>query len=104
MSHPFHLHGMSFHVVSIASNRNATTAFKAPLRPPPKDTVTVPSDGFVVVRFRANNPGYWLLHCHFEWHMAIGMAALLQVGEPAADVRPPVPLDVPRCGNYQPEP
>ena len=32
--------------------------------PPVKDTVLIPARGFVVIRFRADNPGHWLLHCH----------------------------------------
>jgi FtsP/CotA-like multicopper oxidase with cupredoxin domain len=49
-----------------------------PLR---KDTVYVPSMGYVVLRFPLNNDGLWLLHCHVMWHQAIGMGIVLQVGE-----------------------
>ena len=27
--------------------------------PPVKDTVSVPSKGYTIVRFRADNPGFW---------------------------------------------
>lgn len=107
MSHPFHLHGYSFYVMAIGYNADIDAVLDRippPKRPTPKDTVTVPRNGFVVIRFRADNPGYWLLHCHFEWHLAIGMAALLQVGEPSVDIRPPLPRDFPRCGEYRPSP
>jgi FtsP/CotA-like multicopper oxidase with cupredoxin domain len=30
-----------------------------------KDTLSVPSNGYVIFRFKADNPGWWLLHCHF---------------------------------------
>lgn len=37
-----------------------------------KDTVQLPFPGFVRIRFRADNPGFWLFHCHFDWHISIG--------------------------------
>ncbi|KAJ3066779.1 ferroxidase fet3 [Podochytrium sp. JEL0797] len=30
--------------------------------------------GYTVVRFVADNPGVWLMHCHIAWHMAGGLA------------------------------
>lgn len=33
-----------------------------------KDTVVVPAKGYVTVRFKANNPGLWFIHCHQEVH------------------------------------
>ena len=42
-----------------------------------KDTVIVPSGGYVVVEFIADNPGYWFLHCHIEPHQLEGMAAVI---------------------------
>ena len=47
--------------------------------PPLKDTVVVPDAGFTVIRFVANNPGFWLFHCHLSWHDRIGMGMILQV-------------------------
>ena len=47
--------------------------------PPLKDTVIVPDAGFTVIRFVANNPGFWLFHCHLSWHDRIGMGMILQV-------------------------
>lgn len=43
-----------------------------------KDTVIVPARGYVVVAFRANNPGYWFLHCHIEGHLTAGMAVIIE--------------------------
>lgn len=31
--------------------------------------MTVPSEWHVVIRFAADNPGIWALHCHVAWHM-----------------------------------
>ncbi|KAJ5774945.1 hypothetical protein N7457_009841 [Penicillium paradoxum] len=44
-----------------------------------RDTVNIPSRGYAVLRFRADNPGVWLLHCHIIWHLATGMAMLVDV-------------------------
>ncbi|KAF9367081.1 hypothetical protein CPB97_006368, partial [Podila verticillata] len=41
-----------------------------PLR---RDTVTVPRKGYTVIRFKADNPGVWALHCHIEWHVTTGL-------------------------------
>jgi FtsP/CotA-like multicopper oxidase with cupredoxin domain len=64
MSHPMHLHGHYFKVVNI----NGTEVDGA-LR----DTILVPSDNQVTLRFDANNPGTWPLHCHHLYHMNAGM-------------------------------
>lgn len=31
-----------------------------------RDTVTIPGNGFLVIRFIADNPGIWAFHCHIE--------------------------------------
>ena len=62
--------------------------------PPLKDTVLVPAGGYAVVYFRANNPGYWFLHCHIEVHQLEGMAVVINEA-PANHNPPPVGMD--RC-------
>lgn len=69
MSHPMHLHGHAFEVVAINDQR-----FTGALR----DSILVPGKTSVTVEFEANNPGLWYVHCHILWHLAAGMAALLQ--------------------------
>jgi FtsP/CotA-like multicopper oxidase with cupredoxin domain len=69
MSHPMHLHGHTFQVVGINDRR-----ISGPLR----DTVLVPGKTNVTVELDAMNPGLWYIHCHILWHLAAGMAALLQ--------------------------
>lgn len=49
--------------------------------PPFKDTILIPNPGYARLKFRASNPGFWLGHCHFDWHLVIGMAVIFQVGE-----------------------
>ena len=43
-----------------------------------KDTVIVPYGGYTVIRFVADNPGWWLLHCHIEIHQLEGMAVVIK--------------------------
>jgi FtsP/CotA-like multicopper oxidase with cupredoxin domain len=69
MSHPMHLHGHSFQVIEINGK---------PLNGALRDTVLVPPKTSVTVAFDANNPGIWYAHCHILWHLAAGMATLVQ--------------------------
>ena len=62
--HPFHLHGHNFWIVSTSAFPEAESLF-APhyVR---RDVVSVPPNGWAKIRFVADNPGVWLLHCHIE--------------------------------------
>ncbi|KAI9797575.1 MAG: hypothetical protein M1835_007839 [Candelina submexicana] len=42
--------------------------------PPRGDVVLLLLGGFVVIAFKADNPGSWLLHCHISWHASSGLA------------------------------
>jgi len=64
MSHPMHLHGHPFQVVSIDGRR-----FPGAVR----DTVLVPPMRSVTIAFDAENPGRWAFHCHNLYHQAAGM-------------------------------
>jgi FtsP/CotA-like multicopper oxidase with cupredoxin domain len=70
MSHPMHLHGHAFQVTNINGQ-----AINGAVR----DTILIPGGrNSVTVVFEANNPGLWYLHCHILWHLAAGMATLVQ--------------------------
>lgn len=69
MTHPMHLHGHSFQVIDINGQ---------PLSGAVRDTILVPGPSSVTVAFDANNPGLWYVHCHVLWHLAAGMATLVQ--------------------------
>ncbi|KAG0002957.1 hypothetical protein BGZ65_002166 [Modicella reniformis] len=72
--HPFHLHGHTFQV--IAQGKGIYEEGKTPINtinPLRRDTATVPNRGFTVIRFKADNPGVWALHCHIEWHVTTGL-------------------------------
>ena len=59
--------------VDYAYGRKGKINRKAPL----KDTLLIPAGGYAVVYFKANNPGYWFLHCHIEPHVLGGMSAVI---------------------------
>ena len=65
---------------------------------PLKDTVLIPAGGYAVVYFKANNPGYWFLHCHIEVHQLEGMGVVISQGVEKA-TRPPDDL-IRECGNF----
>ncbi|PSN74991.1 hypothetical protein BS50DRAFT_478175 [Corynespora cassiicola Philippines] len=79
--HPFHLHGHAFQVTSRSPEEagpySASTAPAPPKSPMRRDTVLVRPNGNFALRFRADNPGIWLFHCHIEWHVASGLVATM---------------------------
>lgn len=81
--HPFHLHGHNFQVISRSAdsaghfNASNTTMTQFPAVPMRRDTLMVYPEGNFVIRFKADNPGVWLFHCHIEWHMSTGLVATM---------------------------
>lgn len=51
--------------------------------PPRRDVVLVPRAGYVVIAFKADNPGAWLLHCHIAFHITEGLG--MQIMERQSD-------------------
>lgn len=43
------------------------------VNPPRRDVVLLPADGYVVIAFKADNPGPWLVHCHIAFHISWGL-------------------------------
>ncbi|KAI4147817.1 MAG: hypothetical protein LQ340_005362 [Diploschistes diacapsis] len=79
--HPFHLHGHQFQtLLRTAPNGgyySGTTPSNVSATPMRRDTLMVQNGGHAVIRFRADNPGVWLLHCHIEWHTESGLIATI---------------------------
>lgn len=109
--HVFHLHGYSFHVVGVTQLKEPTTLSHVQqldgrgalvprnlVSPVLKDTVTVPANGVAVLRFVADNPGYWLLHDQHVSYWTNGFDVIFHVGH-SSDV-PPAPKDFPKCGSW----
>ncbi|KAJ6361033.1 hypothetical protein OIU77_004960 [Salix suchowensis] len=100
--HPMHLHGYHFAVIGAGfGNFNPRTdpAKFNLIDPPYRNTIGTPPGGWVAIRFEADNPGIWFMHCHLDSHLnwGLAMAFLVEngVGE-LQSVQPP-PLDLPRC-------
>lgn len=81
--HPFHMHGHEFQVVHKSYDVTSDDPMLNPpfnetqANPARRDTVTIPPTGSVTIRWRADNPGAWLFHCHVDWHMSSGLAMVL---------------------------
>nr|GMD64424.1 laccase-17 [Ipomoea batatas] len=101
-SHPLHLHGYNFYVVGQGFGNfdpNKDPANYNLVDPVERNTIGVPSGGWVAIRFRADNPGVWFMHCHFEVHLSWGlkMAWIVKEGKlPNQKLLPP-PSDLPKC-------
>ncbi|GLU06902.1 hypothetical protein SLE2022_238870 [Rubroshorea leprosula] len=100
--HPMHLHGYNFYVVGLGMgnfDKDKDPLMYNLVDPPLQNTIHVPKIGWMAVRFKANNPGVWYMHCHFDRHMVWGMDTVFVVkdGEsPEAKMLPPPP-DMPPC-------
>ncbi|EJT46677.1 multicopper oxidase [Trichosporon asahii var. asahii CBS 2479] len=77
-SHPFHMHGHRFwvlssgdgHFVGDSSSLNTTSIMR-------RDTLQIPSYGHAVLRLGTGNAGVWAFHCHISWHMQLGLLMTL---------------------------
>ncbi|WP_105614333.1 multicopper oxidase family protein [Vallitalea okinawensis] len=66
-NHPIHFHGHQFYVS--ASDGNTIAKENRLL----KNTLLVSSGETWDIEFKANNPGYWPLHCHIPHHVSNNM-------------------------------
>ncbi|KAL6654554.1 hypothetical protein ACP70R_008019 [Stipagrostis hirtigluma subsp. patula] len=103
-SNPMHLHGHDMFVLAqgIGNYDAARDMAKYNLMDPPvRNTVLVPRLGWAAVRFVADNPGIWYMHCHYEFHLSMGMTALFIVEDgPTVDTSlPPPPKDFRTCAH-----
>ncbi|KAF8752351.1 Ferroxidase laccase [Rhizoctonia solani] len=101
------VHGMTFWIVAEGSGslslEEAESVSYNTTNPIRRDTHIIPASSWAVLRFEANNPGVWFMHCHIDWHLAEGFAAVIvvqpdavaQMTIPSANTaRDPVRLDV----------
>ncbi|KAJ9272340.1 CAZyme family AA1 [Paecilomyces variotii] len=107
-SHPFHLHGHNFQVITRAPGygpdfnsyldgdpvpydpSNHTAFPKTPAR---RDTFVLPPQGYIVLRFVADNPGVWFFHCHIDWHLSAGLASIFIEAPTQMQERLTIPAD-----------
>ncbi|KAL0375227.1 UNVERIFIED_CONTAM: Laccase-17 [Sesamum radiatum] len=101
-SHPLHLHGFNFFVLGQGFgnfNPNKDPAKFNLVDPAERKHRRVPSGGWVAIRFLADNPGVWFMHCHLEVHTSWGlkMAWIVMDGNLRNQKLPPPPSDLPKC-------
>ncbi|TQE08193.1 hypothetical protein C1H46_006160 [Malus baccata] len=101
-SHPLHLHGFNFYIVGQGIGNydpNKDPAKFNLVDPIERNTAGVPAGGWIAVRFLADNPGVWFMHCHLDIHTSWGlkMAWIVQDGPQANQKLPPPPSDLPKC-------
>uniref|UniRef100_A0A0E0ML40 Laccase n=1 Tax=Oryza punctata TaxID=4537 RepID=A0A0E0ML40_ORYPU len=101
-SHPMHLHGFNFFVLAQGFGNYDETTDTAKFNlvdPQERNTVAVPTGGWAVIRFVADNPGMWFMHCHFDAHLDFGLGMVFEVqnGPTPETSLPPPPSDLPQC-------
>lgn len=98
-NHPIHLHGHNFYIVGFGTGNYPGPSNFNLVDPPSRNTIGVPANGWVAIRFIADNPGVWYLHCHLEIHLTWGlsMAFITLNGNGANQTLPPPPPDYPKC-------
>jgi iron transport multicopper oxidase len=88
-AHIMHTHGHTPQLVARVSgvvDDNGTITTQAvydgdsssfPNIPMRRDSWILAAAGYTVIRFIADNPGVWIIHCHMEWHIAAGLTATI---------------------------
>jgi hypothetical protein len=85
-----HLHGHDFAILKTGNDSNADFGSGKAFQdltfnnPPRRDVVQIVAGGYVIIAFKADNPGSWLMHCHIAWHASAGLA--LQILERQDDL------------------
>ncbi|CAH1432230.1 unnamed protein product [Lactuca virosa] len=102
VNHPVHLHGYNFFVLAQGFGNYDPVKDRKKfnlVNPQQRNTIGVPVGGWVVMRFRANNPGVWIMHCHLDVHLGLGFATAFVVenGGTEDSTVPPPPADLPKC-------
>ncbi|VFR00327.1 unnamed protein product [Cuscuta campestris] len=103
IDHPMHLHGFSFYVVgsdmgNFDKDKDPLTKYNL-VDPPLMNTIAVPRNAWTAIRFKADNPGVWFMHCHLERHTSWGMemSFIVKDGKRPDQKMLPPPPDMPLC-------
>lgn len=74
-AHPIHLHGHDFAILKQSETPFPGSPVNLTLNNPPRrDVALLPAGGYIIIAFKSDNPGAWLLHCHIAWHASSGLA------------------------------
>ena len=79
LPHPIHLHGHDFFILAQGTGAYPAGLALNTVNPPRRDVAVMPWNGrnlggYLVVAFKTDNPGVWLMHCHIGWHASMGFA------------------------------
>lgn len=97
-----HLHGHDFAILQQIENANYPDQLNLKLdNPPRRDVVLLPTDGYVVIAFKTDNPGTWLVHCHIAFHAALGLASQIMERQESAQGIWPSPKKSPAIQTAQ---
>ncbi|KAJ1381550.1 Multicopper oxidase, type 1 [Sesbania bispinosa] len=80
--HPWHMHGHDFWVLGYGEGKfqpNDESKFNLK-NPPLRNTAVLFPYGWTALRFKADNPGVWIFHCHIEPHLHMGMGVVFAEG------------------------
>ncbi|KAK8572176.1 hypothetical protein V6N12_028237 [Hibiscus sabdariffa] len=100
--HSMYIHGHKFYILGEGyGNFNSTTDPETYnlVDPPYLSTASLPVKGWLTIRFKANNPGVWAMHCQEGRHLIWGMSTVLIVkngNNPETSIRSPPP-NMPSC-------
>ncbi|MED6114677.1 hypothetical protein PIB30_082769 [Stylosanthes scabra] len=102
INHPMHIHGYNFYVLAQGFGNFNPTIDQAKynlINPQIRNTIAVSAGGWAVIRFTANNPGVWFVHCHVGDHLEWGLSMTFEVenGPTPSTSLPPPPIDMPKC-------
>lgn len=115
--HPIHLHGHDIMIVGASpalanpqipnpNNRlrpynhatdGPTLRGNNPVR---RDTTMLPAWGWLLVAYRTNNPGAWLMHCHIAFHVSQGFSVQFIEQQSAIPTTMNLNLLTPSCSAW----
>ncbi|ODQ54619.1 hypothetical protein SAICODRAFT_33809 [Saitoella complicata NRRL Y-17804] len=75
IAHPIHLHGHDFFVLGqlheqFEASHVPSLNLTNPMR---RDVAMLPAGGALVLAWKTDNPGAWIMHCHIAWHVGLGL-------------------------------
>lgn len=104
LPHPIHLHGHDFLTLGIGSGTFNATLHKPLLNfnnPVRRDVVQMPGSSWLVIAYKTDNPGVWLMHCHIGWHVAMGLGVQFLERKPEIPGLMSLNQMVPNCQRWR---
>lgn len=78
--HPIHLHGHDFFILAAEANAEYDSSVTLNLdNPPRRDVANLPTAGYLVISYKTDNPGAWLVSLfnpYIQWHQLTRIDAL----------------------------